>query len=354
MRIATVFARVLFVVGCGLFVLGGGVYALTRPYLSDTVERLELDDVIALLRQSSPRYVTFGAELDFSTRIYWTGAVPYWGHCPPAETHRLAPVDVSEAKLRKLLGCRVAVTPAGRRVIHRVGRDVVVDGTVRSKEYVAFVLIGGPQTDLWVQSAAFAVETGDGSGRHGSSEEAWLSKREFTGVLNTYAQALNALPEGFSRKAASGGLVPRPAAFVIDERSDTLYDAAALARLGAHYWVPVKGSASAIFVRVASGREDEVRGSITGVLLPYGKSDAATRARMYHHFEVVTGEELPQRFGLVQYRTAAEYNAGEHGVGWPFVLAGSLVAGSGLLGLVLYLSTAASRAPSAPAPRSPS
>ncbi|MBI2207492.1 MAG: hypothetical protein HYU41_26980 [Candidatus Rokubacteria bacterium] len=66
---------------------------------------------------------------------------------------------------------------------------------------------------------------------------------------------------------------------------------------------------------------------------------------MYHHFGVVTGEELPARFGLVRYRTAAEYNDGEHAVGWPFVLTGSLVAGIGLLALVLYVSTAASRAP---------
>ncbi|MBI2207490.1 MAG: hypothetical protein HYU41_26970 [Candidatus Rokubacteria bacterium] len=76
-RAAAVVARVLFIIGCGLFVLGGGVYALTRPYLSDTVERLDLAGVTALLHQSSPRYVTFAAELDFSNKIYWTGAVPY-------------------------------------------------------------------------------------------------------------------------------------------------------------------------------------------------------------------------------------------------------------------------------------
>ncbi|MBI2207491.1 MAG: hypothetical protein HYU41_26975 [Candidatus Rokubacteria bacterium] len=70
----------------------------------------------------------------------------------------------------------MTVTPAARRVIHRLGRDVVVDGTVRSKEYVAFVLVGGGKADVWVQSDAFAVDDRDRSRAHRASEKAWLAR----------------------------------------------------------------------------------------------------------------------------------------------------------------------------------
>ncbi len=66
-------ARMLVIIGCGLFLLGGGSYALTRPYLSNRLDHLNFREVMALIEQSSPRYVEFEAELDFSKKIYWTG-----------------------------------------------------------------------------------------------------------------------------------------------------------------------------------------------------------------------------------------------------------------------------------------
>lgn len=60
---------------------------------------------------------------------------------------------------------------------------------------------------------------------------------------------------------------------------------------------------------------------------------------MYHRFDVVIGEPLPPRFGLVRYRTAAEYNEDEHRVGWPFMLAGTLIAGTGVAAVIVYVAT---------------
>lgn len=55
------------------------------------------------------------------------------------------------------------------------------------------------------------------------------------------------------------------------------------------------------------------------------------------HFTVITGEPLPIRYGIIQYRTAKEYNNAEIGAGWPIILFGALIAGAGLLGLMVYI-----------------
>src|SRR3989304_2764465 len=112
------FARMLFIILSGLFLAGGGAILLTRPYLPDKPERLGFDAVMNLLGESSPRYVEFEAGLDFSKKIYDTGWVPYWGHCPPAEIHPLPPREAPSSAFEKLVGCRVTLTgplkPAGR------------------------------------------------------------------------------------------------------------------------------------------------------------------------------------------------------------------------------------------------
>ena len=79
-------ARMLFILGCGLFLIAGSIFLLTRPYLPDQPQRLEFNQVIALLEQPSPQYVNFKADLDFSNKIYYTGWVPYWGHCHPIKS----------------------------------------------------------------------------------------------------------------------------------------------------------------------------------------------------------------------------------------------------------------------------
>ncbi|MBI2311749.1 MAG: hypothetical protein HYU77_04505 [Betaproteobacteria bacterium] len=66
-------------------------------------------------------------------------------------------------------------------------------------------------------------------------------------------------------------------------------------------------------------------------------SDHKTRNKGYAHFSVVTGQALAARYGVIQYRTAKEYNDREIEGGWPFILFGSLIAGAGLLGLMVYI-----------------
>lgn len=329
-------ARMLVIIGFGLFLIGGGIYALTRPYLSDKLEHLDFSEAMALIEKSSPRYITFKAELDFSKKIYWTGWFPFWGNCPPDQTYQLPSLDLSEGELRKLLGCTVVVKGVTPGVIHRMGRDVVMDGKVQWKEHKAFVQIGGIKGRIWVESDAFKEKEGDPNGKWVSERE-WLRKTEFTGILSTNEQAMKGLPEGFPRKISSGSLLPKPDTFVIDDSSDTFYDKKSLEHFSAHYWVPVKGGGNSIFVWVRSGFENDFDGSITGVLQPLGNSDPKTRSKKYNDFSVVIGEALPARFGLIKYRTTAEYNDGEHVVGWPFMLAGSFAVGIGIFGLIVYI-----------------
>jgi hypothetical protein len=123
------FARMLAILGFGLFLLGGGVVRLMGPSLPDQPQRLELDAVMNLLGQPSPRHVTFEARLDFSKKIYETGWVPYWGNCPPSEIRRLPPGDAGA--LDRLVGCRVSVAgplkPAGRVGTEEQGRRTLAE-----------------------------------------------------------------------------------------------------------------------------------------------------------------------------------------------------------------------------------
>lgn len=101
--------------------------------------------------------------------------------------------------------------------------------------------------------------------------------------------------------------------------------------------MPVKGSANSLFVLVTQEIEKDFAGSLTGILEQRERSDYKTRNKGYTDFSIIIGETLPERYGLIQYRTASEYNDAEHGAGWPFVLFGSLIAGAGLIGLIVYL-----------------
>lgn len=304
-------ARMLFIILSGLFLAGGGAILLTRPHLPDKPERLGFDAVMSLLGESSPRYVEFEAGLDFSKKIYDTGWVPYWGHCPSAEIHPLPPREAPSSAFEKLVGCRVTLTgplkPAGRLAVRKEQR----------------VLAELPGTKVRILVASEAFKEGD------SREAQWLAKGSYGGVLSTYEHAMVAWQAG---KAA-----PNAASFIIHDGSDRFSDEKSRAQRSSYFWVPVKGSRQSMFVRATPELEKSFTGSIAGVLQPLERSDPKTRNRGYGHFSVVTGQALPARYGLVQYRTAKEYNDAEIGVGWPFAMFGALIAAAGLAGLVVFI-----------------
>ena len=71
-------ARMLAILVFGLGLTGGGVYLLTRPYLADSLDWLDVTELPGLIEGASPRYVAFAAEPDFSRKIYRTGVwIPY-------------------------------------------------------------------------------------------------------------------------------------------------------------------------------------------------------------------------------------------------------------------------------------
>lgn len=322
-------ARMLVILGCGLFLVGGGLFMLATPSLPDTPDRLTFNDVMSLLEQPSPRYIHFQAALDFSKKIYYTGWVPVWGNCPPDQTHPLPPPDAAGSEFAKLLGCTVTVkgslTPNS---VSRLFKDVVEHEKVVRREQRNLAELTGTKGRLWVQSNTF--KEGD------PQEQQWLTKTDFTGVLATYDQAMQALPEGFPRNI-SPSVPSRPETFVLYDGSDTYYDKKTRAQFSSHYWVPVKGSGHAIFVWAPQGFENAFTGSITGVLEPRDRSDYKTRTKGYAQFSVVTGAALPAHFGLMRYQTAQEYHDAEITRGWPIILFGSLIAGAGLFGLIVYL-----------------
>lgn len=92
--------RMLAIVGFGLFLIGGGIYSLTKPYLPDKPTPIDLSEVMGLIKKSSPSHITFEAKLDFSKKIYWTGWAPYWGNCPPDQTYPLPLLDSADRKAR--------------------------------------------------------------------------------------------------------------------------------------------------------------------------------------------------------------------------------------------------------------
>jgi hypothetical protein len=319
----------LVILGGGLFLVGGGIFMLTRPHLPDKPDRLDFNDVMSLLEQPSPRYIHFQAALDFSKKIYYTGWVPVWGNCPPDRTYPLPHPDAAGSEFTKLLGCTVtakgSLTPNS---VYRLLKNVVEHEKVVRREQRDLAELDGRKGQLWVQSNTFAE--GD------PQEQQWLTKTDFTGVLATYEQAMQALPEGFPRKISSN-VLSKPETFVLYDGSNTYYDEKTREQFSSHYWVPVTGSGHSIFVWAPQGFEKEYTGSITGVLEPRDRSDYKTRNKGYAQFSVVTGEALPARFGLMRYQTAQEYNDAEIERGWPIILFGSLIAGAGLLGLIVYI-----------------
>ena len=212
--------------------------------------------------------------------------------------------------------------------IYRLTKETTGNEKVARREQRVMAQIGGADQRIWVLSDTFR----DG----GPHEQQWLGKVDFAGVLATYEQAMNALPAGFPRRISSSA-PSRPDALVIYDGSDAHSDEKTRQHFSSHYWVPVTGSGNSIFVWVAQGTENDFGGSISGVLEPRERSDYKTSNKGYAQFSVVTGETLPSRYGVIQYRTANEYNDAVISVGWPILLFGWMIAGAGLFGLILYV-----------------
>lgn len=321
-------ARGLVFLGIGLLLMAGGIYMLTKPYLPDKPVHLDFSKVMGLIEKSSPRYITFEARLDFSKKIYWTGSLPYWGNCPPDQIYQLPHPDATENEFRKLVGCRVTGKSSINPYPYRLTRDVSENEKGVQKVQIAFTQIDGTKGRIWAKSDPF-----NGGVPY---EKEWLSKTEFAGVLTTYEQAMNYLPEGFPRNIHFSPR-SRSDTFVILGRKDDFYDEKTIQHYSSNYRVPVNGSGNSIFVWLPQGFEEDFAGTITGVLEPRERSDYVTRNKAYAHFSVVIGEPLPARYGLIKYRTAEEYNDREVKRGWPIVLFGSLATGAGLLIVILYI-----------------
>ncbi len=322
-------ARMLVILAFGLGLAGGGIYLLTRPYLSDTLDWWDIGELPGLIEGASPRYVAFAAEPDFSKKIYRTGVwFPYWGHCPPDRTYPLPPPGAPETEFRKLVGCRVTAKGSlNRNYVLRFTKDRMQDGKVVGREQVALAPLHATGERIWVRSETF--RPGD------PAEEEWLKRRDFSGVLTTHEQAASILPAGFIEKPASTALLP-PGRFVM--YSDTeLLSQKELQQVSSHYWVPLKGGRLPVFIWATPDFEESFDGTITGVLEPRNRSDFETRNREYAQFSVVTQEALPARFGVIKYRTAMEYNDSEVRVGWAFITFGWLLVGAGVFGILVYI-----------------
>ena len=320
-------ARGLAFLGLGLLLAVGGIAMLIKPALPDTPQRVDLAAALALLDGGSPRHLAFQGELDFSRRIYWTGSLPYWGHCPPEEIRELAAADLD--RLEHFLGCRVKIRgEASGSSPQRLTRSAGQGEQAARDVHIAFTPIDGTDGRLWAKSDSFTE--GD------AYEAAWAGRTEFTGVLAPLDRVLNSLPPGFPRALRAAGR-RGSAALVILAGRDNFYDEKTLRDYGSHSWVPVKGSGNSIFVWVPRGIEQGSSGTITGVLEPRLRSDYRTRSKGYADFSIVTGEAVPERYGLILHRTAKDYNEAEIGRGWPILLAGALIAAAGLFIVALYL-----------------
>lgn len=200
----------------GLFLISGGVYFLTRPYLSDDLEHLNFDEVMGLIEDPLPRYITFDAELDFSKKIYWTGGVPYWSHCPPDQIYQSPSPDAAESEFMNLLGCRVTINGSIKPDrIYRLSRDIIEDKRVVGAEQTDIAPIDGTKDRIWVKSNI--LKAGD------PEEQEWMNKQEFTGLLATYEQVMKTLPVGFPRNVSYSAL-PWSKTYVIYSYSDDFYD----------------------------------------------------------------------------------------------------------------------------------
>lgn len=317
--------QVLFLFLGGLFFLSGAAYYASRDRLSNTPESMDLDGAHRLVLGASPRYVRLSAEPDFSFRIYRTGAwAPFWGNCPPDEIHELDVADTAHMDLERLVGCRVEfsgrVDMGEARTVRSPSHAQLKDATT-----VSLVPIQGTRKRIWIRSEV--VKGG------AVNMTPWQHQTNFSGILATYPQALSALPKGLATQSRYQ-LPSHPKAFVICPH--TPYSDESLAYFRSHYWVPVKES-NRLFLWTSAEAEPLFDGVIDGVLMPLSSSDYKARDRCFTHFDTVTGKELPERFGIIEYPTAEAFNRKLSGYSGIFLIFGILWTVCGLTGIVLYI-----------------
>jgi len=320
-------ARFLFLFVFGLvFLFGSFYYGTTKP-LSKEAEDITLANAVTLINKSEPKFVRLNAELDFENKIFRTGGwAPYWGHCPPDTIHESPDADGPETEFRKLLGCRVRTTGHLSDDVTRLVQKTPDNGSGSDPMQVNFVPLSETGHRIWVRSDFF--KKGD------AYEEEWLKTENFSGILSTMDKALRTLPKGYINLRYAPRTV-RPGTYVIvpcDEYKDRARE-----YFSANFWVPVKGSASSLFVWASNEFEASFDGVITGVLKPLGQKDHDTLENEYLQFEVVMGNEMPERFAVIKRKTGEDYNRHMSGVAGMFLIFGIMWAGGGLFGMVVYI-----------------
>ncbi len=317
--------QVLLVFLGGLFFLLGGAYYASRDRLSDLPESIDLNAAHDLIQGTSPRYVQLSAAPDFSKRIFRTGNwAPFWGNCPPDEVREFNAADIADIDLGRMLGCRVVLSG---RVDMGKARTVRFPANAELKDAmtVSLVPVQGTGERVWIRSEAL-------EGR-AVNMNSWQHQEAFSGILSTYPQALGALPKGLATQSQYQ-LPHLPDAYVICPH--TPYSGESLAYFTRQYWVPVKASDN-LFLWTSADAEPLFDGVIKGVLMPLALTDYKARDRCFAHFEAVTGQALPERFGIIEYQTAEGFNRKLSGYSGIFLVFGILWTICGLSGIVLYI-----------------
>ncbi|MBW1782666.1 MAG: hypothetical protein JRL30_18220 [Deltaproteobacteria bacterium] len=319
--------RVLFLFVFGLvFLLGAAYYGTAEP-LSTQPEDITPEGAAELLRQSDSIYIRMKAELDFTKKIFRTGGwSPYWGNCPPDTIYGLPRADAAKTEFRKLLGCRVQTTGRLSEDVTRLVQKTADNRSTSEPMHVDFTPLTLTGRRIWVRSAFF--KKGD------AREQEWLRTRNFSGILSTMDKALRTLPKGYINLQYAPRTI-RPDTYVIIPCAE--YKDRARDYFSTHFWVPVKGSGPCLFVWASTDFEVSFAGIITGVLKPLGKNDHETLENEYLQFEEVTGNKMPERFGVIRRQTAEAVNRHTSGAAGVFLVFGLMWAGGGLLGIVLYI-----------------
>jgi len=181
---------------------------------------------------------------------------------------------------------------------------------------------------MWVRSPFFELDD--------PLEAEWLETTGFSGTLSTYDQSLQALPRGFVSRRLAGYPV-RPHAYVINPAHE--YEGRSLEFFRSHFWVPIEGAHNALFLWADTRSEGAPADALTGVLECFSLSEHEARSREYAQFGFVLGEELPRQIGVIELRSAEDYNREHSGAASAFVIFGIMWLGSGLVGIALFAMT---------------
>lgn len=319
--------RLLFLFVFGLFFLFGAFYySMTKP-LSKEAGDITLANAVKLIRKSEPKFIRLNAELDFENKIFRTGGwSPFWGHCPPDTLHELPDADAPETEFHEWLGCRVQTTGRLSDNMTRLVQKTPDNASSSGPMQVNFATLSDTRRRIWVRSDFF--KKGD------AYEKEWLKTGKFSGVLSTMDQAMRTLPKGYINLRYAPHTIS-PGTYVMVPGYE--YEGRSSDYFSTNFWVPVKGSAFSLYVWASNEFEASFDGVITGVLEPLGQKDHDSLENEYLQFEVVTGNEMPKRFGVIKLQTGEDYNRHMSGVAGVFLIFGLMWAGGGLFGMVVYI-----------------